>query len=250
MTNHRAITHGIGPEAGADLAGAALALARRFASGATLWCIAPEWPEHARHVAVEFVHPVIMGKRALPAVAVHDDDLVGGLRAVTRTGDIVCAVATAAAPGVADAMRRAGVWGLTTVWIGAGERPEAGRADHVLWVDAAVSGAGDTAAFDGSLMLRYHVLWELTHVCFEHPGLLSTPDDDACDADGRCITCSDDGTLAEIVTVDAVGAASVRTAAGIEVIDVNLVTPVGPGDLVLVHAGTAIALVEAESGEA
>ena len=35
-----------------------------------------EWPEHARHVAVEFVHPVIMGKRALPAVAVADDDPV------------------------------------------------------------------------------------------------------------------------------------------------------------------------------
>ena len=59
-----------------------------------------------------------------------------------------------------------------------------------------------------------------------------------------CITCSDEGTLAEVVTVDAAGAASVRTAAGIEPIDVTLVAPVAPGDLVLVHAGTAIALVE------
>lgn len=53
-----------------DLAVAALAMARRFAGGATLWCVAPEWPAHARHVAVEFVHPVIVGKRALPAVVV------------------------------------------------------------------------------------------------------------------------------------------------------------------------------------
>ena len=53
-----------------DLARAALALARRFAAGATMWCLAPAWPEHARHVAVEFVHPVIVGKRALPAVSV------------------------------------------------------------------------------------------------------------------------------------------------------------------------------------
>ena len=58
------------PELGDDLARAALGLARRFAAGATMWCLAPAWPEHARHVAVEFVHPVIVGKRALPAVSV------------------------------------------------------------------------------------------------------------------------------------------------------------------------------------
>jgi hypothetical protein len=51
------------------LASAAFELAKRFARGATLWCAAPEWPWHAQHVAVEFVHPVIVGKRALPAVA-------------------------------------------------------------------------------------------------------------------------------------------------------------------------------------
>ena len=53
-----------------DLARAALTLARRFADGATMWCVAPTWPSHGRHVAVEFVHPVIVGKRALPAVSV------------------------------------------------------------------------------------------------------------------------------------------------------------------------------------
>nr|MDQ3293690.1 hydrogenase assembly protein HupF [Actinomycetota bacterium] len=49
------------------LATAALSLARRFAAGGTLWCWSPGSPEHARHVAVEFVHPVIVGTRALPA---------------------------------------------------------------------------------------------------------------------------------------------------------------------------------------
>ena len=53
----------------ADLAAAALAVARRFHDGATLWVISPQWEPHAHHVAVEFVHPVIMGKRALPSVA-------------------------------------------------------------------------------------------------------------------------------------------------------------------------------------
>jgi phosphoheptose isomerase len=244
MTEHPTIERGLGPEAAADLAGAALALARRFAAGATMWCVAPEFPEHARHVAVEFVHPVIMGKRALPAVAVDDADTVRALRAVARPGDILCAVSTASAATVSEAMVRARVWGLTTVWIGAGARPDAGVADHVLWVD----GNGDQAAYDGSLVLQYHVLWELTHVCFEHPGLLGPDDGAACDTDDTCITCSDEGTLAEVVSVDVTGAASVRTAGGVERIDVNLVAPVGPGDLVLVHAGTAIALVGSASG--
>ena len=72
-----------------DLAGAALSLARRFAAGATMWCVAPEWPAHGRHVAVEFVHPVIVGKRALPAVNVAKPNIsheVTAPRAVCPSG--------------------------------------------------------------------------------------------------------------------------------------------------------------------
>ena len=64
-------------------------------------------------------------------------------------------------------MRRAGAWGVTTVWIGAGARPQPGAADHVLWIDDAERRPPRTT---GGLVLLYHVLWELTHVCFEHPG--------------------------------------------------------------------------------
>ena len=69
---------------GADLAGAALTMARQFSSGATMWCLAPEWPEHGRHVAVEFVHPVIMGKRALASVSIEGTDAVMRLRSNVR----------------------------------------------------------------------------------------------------------------------------------------------------------------------
>jgi hypothetical protein len=67
-----------------DLAPAALALARRFAAGATMWCVAPQWPAHARHVAVEFVHPVIVGKRALPAVSVDGPGAAESVRLLSR----------------------------------------------------------------------------------------------------------------------------------------------------------------------
>ena len=39
------------------------------------------------------------------------------------------------------------------------------------------------------------------------------------------------------------GGASVRTSAGVETVDTTIVAPVNVGDLLLVHAGTAIAVV-------
>lgn len=225
-------------QCGRDLAATSLALARRFAAGATLWCCAPAWPHHARHVAVEFVHPVIVGKRALPAISVEERDLVAELRASVRPGDVVLAVADAGEPMVLDTMQRSPAWGASTVWIGAGRRPDPGRADHVVWLDDA-----PRAAFDGQFILLYHVLWELTHVCFEHPGLLRPRDDGA---GATCVTCADEGHLGEVVSGDE-AEALVRTACGVESVDVTLVGPVDADDLVLVHAGSAIARLDAAS---
>ena len=45
-------------------------MAERFARGGRLLALggSPQARSDARHVAVEFVHPVIVGKRALPAI--------------------------------------------------------------------------------------------------------------------------------------------------------------------------------------
>ncbi len=216
------------------MATAALALARRFASGATLWCWAPGQPEHAQHVAVEFVHPVIMGTKALPAVALLGDDAIGTLRPMAQAGDVLLVVAGAEVP-LGGALGRVEAWGLTTIRLGAGPRPLDRPADHLLWL------AEDPAArHDGRLVLGYHLLWELTHVCFEHPGLLAEVVDDRL----VCTTCSDEGRLAEVIASDD-DDATVRTAAGTEQVSTLMVGPVGPGDLVLVHAGTAISRVDA-----
>jgi hypothetical protein len=227
-----------------DLATASLDMARRFAAGATMWCTAPQWPPHAQHLAVEFVHPVIVGKRALPAVALDGAELVSSLRVVASAGDLLVAVAGADDALVADAMRRAPVWGLRSIWIGTGRRPSAGAADHVLWLEDDV----DVDAYGGGFVLLYHLLWELTHVCFEHPGLLSAQrraaDEDADCTDVVCITCSDEGRLAEVVATGPGYNARVRTAAGIESIDTTLIGTPRPGSLVLVHAGSAVSTIE------
>ena len=152
-----------------DLAAASLAMARRFAAGATMWCVAPSWEPHAHHMAVEFVHPVIVGKRALPAFALTGPDLVPRAQVAVRHGDILIAVADCRDADVAGLMRRAPALGAVSAWIGSGRRPPAAAADHVLWIDD----PDPMTPATGRFVLLYHLLWELTHVCFEHPGLLA-----------------------------------------------------------------------------
>ncbi|WAC89884.1 HypC/HybG/HupF family hydrogenase formation chaperone [Mycobacterium sp. Aquia_213] len=238
MTTITAIDRGLDAELAEDLAATAFTLAKRFAAGATMWSIAPAWEPHALHIAVEFVHPVIMGKRALPAVALTGPDLVDLVRVSVRPGDIVIAVSGADNADVRSVMRRGPAWGATTIWIGSGERPRAGMADHVLWLDDPDPRVPATGGF----VLFYHLLWELTHVCFEHSGLLKPE----C-VQEVCVTCSDEGRLGEVTAATADGTATVRTARGVENVVTTLVGAVRSGDLVLVHAGTAISRIEEDA---
>jgi HupF/HypC family len=184
-----------------------------------------------------------VGKRALPAVAITGPNVVDVVRVSVRPGDIVIAVSGADDPEVRSVMHRSRAWGVTTVWIGSGERPKAGMADHVLWLDDPDPRVPATGGF----VLFYHLLWELTHVCFEHPGLLKAglKEGDEC-TDEVCVTCSDEGRLGEVLTATADGMATVRTANGVEAVVTTLVDPITAGELVLVHAGTAISKVEEE----
>jgi len=219
------------------LAVAALALARRFAAGATMWCVAPSWPAHGSHVAVEFVHPVIVGKRALPAVHVHEEHLVGAIRLLARPGDILLGIGDSSDEAVAAVIRRGEAWGLTTVWVGARSRPATATADHELWI---ADGDMARAARSGAVVLCYHLLWELTHVAFEHSGLLvSEPE---CSGE-VCVTCSDEGRVAEVRSWPEADQALVMSGGQVETVDVSLVDGTQPGELVLVHAGVAITRV-------
>src|ERR1700693_1970904 len=90
-------------EAG-QIAEACWAMARRFHQGGRLLAFGNgAWATDAQHVSVEFVHPVIVGKRALPALALTNDSatlsslMIGGeadlsfvrqLRVLARPQDI------------------------------------------------------------------------------------------------------------------------------------------------------------------
>ncbi|MGB3335393.1 MAG: hydrogenase assembly protein HupF [Mycobacterium sp.] len=236
-----AIDRGFDADLAADLAGAALVLAKRFAAGATMWSIAPAWEPHALHIAVEFVHPVILGKRALPAVALTGSELVDQVRLSVRSGDVVIAIADARHPDVLAVMRRAAAWGAATMWIGNGERPPPGAADHVLWL----ADPDPAAPATGGFVLLYHLLWELTHVCFEHSGLLKP----TVNAEHGCLTCGDQAYVGEVVAQTTGETATVRTAAGFETVATTLVGPLAFGELVLVHAGMVIGQPDVDTRE-
>ena len=75
-----------------------------------------------------------------------------------------------------------------------------------------------------------------TQAC-SRPGLTSATED-------VCVTCSDEGRLGEIVALRADGQAQVRTPAGLEAVDTTLIDDARPGDLVLIHAGSAVTIVD------
>jgi D-sedoheptulose 7-phosphate isomerase len=132
-------------------------MAERFARGGRLIAFGASAADlsDVRHVAVEFVHPVIVGKRALPALGVSCSD--AGLLA--RPGDI--AMAFGDSPGVLGAVRAASAADCLTV---------AFTQVGAEWEFAIP--ASDPFIAQELVETLYHVLWELVHVFFDHRGLL------------------------------------------------------------------------------
>ena len=136
-------------------------MAERFARGGRLVALGetPQARSDVRHVAVEFVHPVIVGKRALPAVGLSREG--GGLaeqvQLVAEPDDIAIAFGS----GTAEALAVAAGRGCLTVAF------EPAGAEWEL-----VPEAEDPFVAQEVAETAYHLLWELVHVFFEHRGLL------------------------------------------------------------------------------
>ncbi|MBW3534248.1 MAG: HypC/HybG/HupF family hydrogenase formation chaperone [Gemmatimonadetes bacterium] len=79
---------------------------------------------------------------------------------------------------------------------------------------------------------------------------LATEPPGACipDAHGRCGVCADEGRVGEVLEISPEGPeARVRFPEGTRSVDLALVEGVRPGDRLLVHLDTALAVVEAPS---
>jgi D-sedoheptulose 7-phosphate isomerase len=142
-------------------------MAERFARGGRLIAAgaSPAARSDVRHVAVEFVHPVIVGKRALPAIGLgpeggplnaqlaliaEPDDIVVGFEAADPGGEAAGAIALARERGC-----------LTLAFAPAGAEWE---------FEPPIP---DPFIAQELVETLYHVLWELVHVFFDHRGLLA-----------------------------------------------------------------------------
>ncbi len=74
-------------DCGRDPTEAAMWLARAFTAGRRLCVWSPGAPDHAHHVAVEFVHPVVAGTRPLAAVVAEPGEAQTDARLVIGTDD-------------------------------------------------------------------------------------------------------------------------------------------------------------------
>ena len=140
------------------LARACHAMSRRFLAGGRLLAFGQGAAStDAQHVAVEFVHPVIVGKRALPALdlsaafaaqvaaLVRPDDMVLGFALGGPDADVERALELARARGA-----------LTFALAGTAADEAFDLPDADPFVNQEV------------FELLYHVLWETVHVFFEH----------------------------------------------------------------------------------
>ena len=136
-------------------------MAERFARGGRLIALGetPQARSDVRHVAVEFVHPVIVGKRALPAIGLSSEG--GGISAQVELVAEPDDIAIAFGPGTSDALALAARRGCLTVAF------EPAGAEWEL-----VPPAEDPFVAQELAETAYHLLWELCHVFFEHRGLL------------------------------------------------------------------------------
>ncbi len=168
------------------IAEACWAMARRFHQGGRLLAFGNgAWATDAQHIAVEFVHPVIVGKRALPALALTNDSatlsgLLTGESATQSFAHLISIlgrsqdIAVGFSPDgncatIMTALAQAQQMGMLTLGLvgGDGGRMKQGKLDFCFNVQAS-----DSLVIQETHETLYHVLWELVHVFFEYEGLL------------------------------------------------------------------------------
>jgi D-sedoheptulose 7-phosphate isomerase len=169
------------------IAAACHAMAVRFHEGGKLVVFGTgSASTDAQHVAVEFVHPVIVGKRALPAISLTTDvatvtgvavregmDAIFShqLQYLAAPEDIALGIsADGNCASVLAGLVTAKELGLLTIALVGGDGAIAASpaVDHTL-----LASSDDPRVVKEMHVTIYHVLWELVHVFFEQPGVLA-----------------------------------------------------------------------------
>ncbi len=166
------------------IAACSAAMADRFFAGGTLLVFGTgPHATDAQHNSVEFVHPVLPGCRALPALSLTNDmATVTGIlqgdaaadvyahqvRILGRDGDIALAFAHAPVhTSIVRGLLAGAAAGILTVALTSGD--DAGGAGETDF-EFHVPGTDRESAHELHLA-TYHMLWELVHIVLNHRGI-------------------------------------------------------------------------------
>ncbi|HBZ70761.1 MAG TPA: phosphoheptose isomerase [Deltaproteobacteria bacterium] len=169
-----------------ELVRAGEAMAQRFSCGARLFAFGNgRCATDAQHIAVEFLHPVIVGKPALPAVSLSDDfatlselaerqglreaftapleregrphDIAIGISRAGRCGNVLCAL---------EAAHKKGLLTIALTGGDGGEIAKSKAVDHSF-----VARCDDLRSVKEAYVPLYHLLWEIVHVLLGQPAV-------------------------------------------------------------------------------
>lgn len=165
-----AVSEAFFPREAPRLAEASQEMSERFLAGGRLLAFGRgPYATDAQHVSVEFIHPVIVGKRALPAL-----DLSLAYRdwtqAVLQPEDIVMGFGPPGGdPEVEEALAAAGQAGAQTFALPGEVGGEAGGNVSEEGGSYAVEAPSEDPFIHQEMIeVLYHTLWETVHVFFEH----------------------------------------------------------------------------------
>ncbi|HKE18273.1 MAG TPA: SIS domain-containing protein [Kofleriaceae bacterium] len=164
-------------ENAAELEACARSLAGRLAAGGRLFCMGNGGSAcDAQHVAVEFLHPIIEKRRALPALALsadtaaltaiaNDSDFARvfaeQIELLCRPGDVALGISTSgASANVNRGLRRARELGLLTIGFAGRDGGQMAEAcDHCFTVRS-----WSIHRIQETHTLLLHLLWDQVHV--------------------------------------------------------------------------------------
>ena len=169
---------------------ASLALAKSFHRGGKLLvCGNGGSATDAQHVAVEFMHPVTVGRRALPAVCLSndmamvtavandvgfDDVFTRQVIALGREGDVLLGISTSGnSKNLLRAFSTARRMKLVTVGFAGGDGGEMSAAGREGLLDFCLTvPAGSIHRVQETHVALYHVMWDLVHTFLQHKSLV------------------------------------------------------------------------------
>lgn len=143
----------------------------------------------AQHVAVEFMHPVTVGRKALPAISLTNDIavvtavandvsfadvFVRQLIAVGQPGDVLLGISTSGnSQNLLNAFETGRKMGLVTIGYAGydggkmARQAEAGIIQYLMVVPTS-----SIHRIQETQVALYHIMWDLVHELFQHKALL------------------------------------------------------------------------------